>query len=104
MLIKLVKFRPILKIFDLNGPGVERIFNDQASLEDAEQLLRTRKDEVVLQYLYFAHNFPNTNKFDKNSDYFSSEEKILEKKKRLMDSLDVQLLIEEIQFYKVQEI
>lgn len=102
MTIKLVKFRPILEIVDLNGPGHLKIFNDQTSLEDAEQLLRTRKDEEVLQYLYFTHNFPNTNKFDKNSDYFSSEEKILEKKKRLMDSLDVQLRIEEIHFYKVQ--
>lgn len=102
MLIKLIKFRPILRIVDVNGPGVERIFDDQTSLEDAEQLLRTHKDEVVLQYLYFSHNFPNTNKFDKNSDYFSSEEKILEKKKQLMDSLDIQLLIEEIQFYSVQ--
>lgn len=102
MTIKCIKFRPILEIVDLNGPGHLKIFNDQASLEDAEHLLRARKDEEVLQYLYFAHSFPNTNRFDKNSDYFSSEEKILEKKKRLMDSLDVQLRIEEIQFYSVQ--
>lgn len=104
MTTKLIKFRPILKIVDQNGPGQSKIFNDQLSLEDAEQLLRTRKDEEVRQYLYFTHHFPNMNKFAKNSDYFSSEEELLEKKKQLMDTLDVQLLIEEVQFYKVQEI
>lgn len=104
MTIKLIKFRPILKIVDSNGPGSIKIFDDQKSLEDAEQLLRTRKNKDVLHYLYFAHNFPNMNEFDKNSDYFSSEEEIREKEKQLMASLDVQLEIEEVQFYKVQEI